>query len=329
MYKVIFVVIFICICGCAKTNEPVSPTLKWTKIASLPVTSLITSSNSVYVGCTDQTNGGEKPGLYTSDHLGDTWIGHIIPNSSNRVLSLAFSGPKLYVGTESKYINVTVGTLHGVHETSNDGLSWISRRTTLYPSSNIECIVTNGNDIFLGTDDKGVYYSNNSGNNWFPMNLGMPTSKIYSLSIIGNKIWAGTDKGIILSSDYGNTWSQQVNEEYHVYAIASSGNIVCAVGSNDTDSEVLYSSDGGLSWKNQKLPSNTGGVYSVVINNRTIYIGAENGMYISADNCTTWQNHKTGLDNGTRIQHISISNNYIYAGSYIYGLYRANLNDLK
>lgn len=312
--------------GCSKTTEPVAPTLKWSKIGSFPVTALVSSGNTVYVGCNDYNN-PDKAGLYISDYLGDTWVGHTIPNSSNGIISLSLYGKKLYAGTTSKFMNQTVGTLNGVFETSDDGLTWTARKTALYKSSDIQCIVNNGNDIFIGTDDKGVYYSYNSGENWIPMNYGLPTEKVNSLSIAGDKIWAGTDKGIILSNNYGKTWEFQVDEDYSIYTVASSGNLVCAGGTKN--GTVFYSTDSGTSWKEIKIPDANGGIYTIVIDNNKIYVGADGGFFISSDNCKTWQMQNTGFDYGTRIQNISISNNHIYAGSFIYGLYRADLSDLK
>ena len=56
----------------------------------------------------------------------------------------------------------------------------------------------------MGTWSKGVYYSVNNGANWTAVNDGLPAqnSDIYSISVNGNKLFAGT-------YDYG-VWSRPI-----------------------------------------------------------------------------------------------------------------------
>ena len=61
---------------------------------------------------------------------------------------------------------------------------------------NINCIASDGTNIFAGTNGQGVFLSSNNGSSWTAVNNGLPGwSPVYSLAISGSNIFAGTGGG--------------------------------------------------------------------------------------------------------------------------------------
>ena len=112
------------------------------------------------------------------------------------------------------------------------------------------------------------------------------------------------DQGVFLTRDGGNSWT-------HILSI----NHCLGVAFNRTKDEILvadrdnlagtasYSSDGGISWKTQRIESN-GGAYQVLcrpdgrafILSRSVTPLRESHIYESSDFGISWKKHLTGVD---------------------------------
>ncbi|HSZ57460.1 MAG TPA: autotransporter-associated beta strand repeat-containing protein, partial [Tepidisphaeraceae bacterium] len=166
----------------------------------------------------------------------------------------------------------------------------------------------NGNHLVYGTDR--VYQSLDGGNSWTPISTpgangwtANSTGTISNLAIAPsdpNTIYA-TDSGhIFVTTNDGATWVQRdsFSSPYAQIVVDPSNPQVAyvmswAFGTN----KVMRTSDGGATWENVSgnlpdLPT-----FTLAINQGTLYVGNDNGVWASTDDGTTWAPYATGLPN--------------------------------
>ena len=182
----------------------------WTSVNSglrdREVTSLAVSGNTIFAGT-------EANGVYFSTTIGTSWTqvnGFIIPYT----LSLAACGSNIFVGTYSGFFQVT-----------DTGTSWTVVNSGL--GNIISSFAVSESNIFAGTYGEGVFLSTDTGTSWTAVNSGLPEKTfIYSFTVSGNNIFAGTDSGVFLSTDNGANWtvfnSGLMNTEIHSLAVIDS-----------------------------------------------------------------------------------------------------------
>lgn len=73
---------------------------------------------------------------------------------------------------------------------------------------NITCIATNDSFVWSGTESSGIFrYNNLTPTQWEPINTGIKSFTIFSLTHNQSNLIATTDKGIYLSTNNGTTWA--------------------------------------------------------------------------------------------------------------------------
>lgn len=96
---------------------------------------------------------------------------------------------------------------------------------------------------------KGVYLSTNNGSNWGQPSLTDRT--VSSLTVCGSNVIAGTaEYGIYLSTNNGSTWTQTSYYYYDVPTLEVSGSYVFA---GTVTHGVLISTDCGVTWSQSTL----------------------------------------------------------------------------
>ncbi|MEI6090895.1 MAG: YCF48-related protein [bacterium] len=152
--------------------------------------------------------GHERKGVYVSTDEGDTWKEtEYMWNKS--VNALAFSGNRLYAGTEG-----------GIFLTTDDGENWSYKKTWL-AAQKIQCLTVNGTDLFAGSSDGGLILSTDNGDTWREINNGLSTKSITSIVVKGNYVFAATlGDGVYLSKDYGLNW-RAINSGFTYLFISS------------------------------------------------------------------------------------------------------------
>jgi len=139
--------------------------------------------NSDYYLASDQN------GLFKSSDGGNSWvsIGNGLPLS---IYSLLFRNNIFYAGTKN-----------GLYRSDDEGENW---NHLIGGSANIVTISESGDHICAGANDlRGIYYSTDGGNTWVQNLFYL---YFYSVTASGNYFLAGTDLGLIFSSDSGENW---------------------------------------------------------------------------------------------------------------------------
>ncbi len=183
------------------------------------------------------------------------------------------------------------------------------------------CPVTaNGNNIFAGTSyNYGLYKTTNNGLSWTLTPL---NQQVFSLAVNGINIFAGTGYGVYLSTNNGINWTQtSLNNQGAVNTFAVNGNNIFAATSLYSNNTFL-STNNGSTWTQLSLNRK---ILSLTVNGNNVFAGTDsNGVYRSTDNGTSWT--QTPLNN-RRVLSLAISGNNIFAGtSTSYGVYVSNDN---
>ncbi len=178
--------------------------------------------------------------------------------SGNYITSLAINGTNIYTGTTK-----------GIYLSIDSAKSWIALDTGL-TNTYINALATIFGYVYAGTNGGVFLYG--TGGCWYPWSIGITDTTITAITNIGSNIFAGTkNKGVFLSTDYGESWSA-VNTgltNMNIQTLKVRGTNIFA-GTNGGG--VFLSKDNGNSWN----PVNNGisnlNVWSMAFNDSSIYV---------------------------------------------------------
>jgi photosystem II stability/assembly factor-like uncharacterized protein len=115
----------------------------------------------------------------TDDGLSWEDVSSNFPNGKNNaVMSFAFDGSVVYVGTSRK----------GVMKSTNNGLSW-DTTSMRFSASDVSALVFSKPYLFV-SNDAGIFRSSDGGDSWTYVGRGCP-SACYSLVVYDTMIFAG------------------------------------------------------------------------------------------------------------------------------------------
>lgn len=204
----------------------------------------------------------------------------------------------------------------GMFQSTDNGASWSPLASTLDNGSGGHIpaydIIVSGGVIYVAAAD-GVHRSADGGASWTKSNNGLPATsatsyQVNSVAATSNAIFAAMDfdnnnndgGGIYKSIDGGQTWA--LASAGLPYAGTDSGfTKIVAVNNYVIASEFgsTYVSNNGTGWSLVSFPSiyNGGNFAMAVASWGTVYSDctANDGIYLSTTNGTSWQNSSTGL----------------------------------
>ncbi|MBO1350455.1 MAG: hypothetical protein EBE86_025155 [Hormoscilla sp. GUM202] len=159
---------------------------------------------------------GTEYGIYRSQDSGHTWV----EINKGKTKAANLTGTIVYTIVKNNN-SIFVGTDRGVFRSSKNGNTWeeweeindsgtpkkLADKTVyallLYNNSNLLAGTNLG--VFLSTNFSGI--ANNV--SWIAKNNNIGTVPIiYALTSIGNKIYAGTSKGVFLTEDVAENWTE-------------------------------------------------------------------------------------------------------------------------
>jgi len=135
---------------------------------------------------------------------------------------------------------------NGLYESDDFGKHW--RQLPQMPDSSPSGIIGmpgNSHGLYLWSLTSGFYNSIDDGQTWTPA-PGIQTG-IFSVTVLGNWIYACGDDGVYVSQDGGGHFTQVYTDAVLTSVVASPSNPQHAYGL--TGSHVLVTNDGGKTWQ--------------------------------------------------------------------------------
>ncbi len=222
----------------------------WKPVASWMGGEVATILPSSYFAVDPVVYVGTREGLYRSSDGGRQWQRLGADLITGAVHGLSWPGPSLFVATS-----------RGLFRSDDSGDRW-SPPTARLPDAPLLSLSLSryfGRDpvAFFGTDGVGLYRTRDGGESFEAVGgSDWVKRRVYSLFWWGTTLLAGTDAGLFLSHDAGESWELAAAEldGTQVYTIlvpaaeSQSGSDVLL----GTERGIFKSSDGALSWRHLK-----------------------------------------------------------------------------
>jgi hypothetical protein len=283
--------------------------------STVPITSLAVSGTTLL--------GTGFYGLFRSTDDGMTWTRISSGMPFGDISRLVTCGNTLYVGG------------NGLGVSTDNGDNWTAARDsglTIY----ISALTARGDTIFAGTNFYGIFRSSNKGMSWSAIDSGLPLDltlypTVYALAVLGNRIFAGTDRGVFVSTNSGASWaasnsglpSASAYNSYppYVSALGVIGTILLA----STNRGLYRSTDFGASWTATSLLREGSDVPSFAAIGTDFFAASEGGVFRSTDNGATWMPLSSGLTDD-RVSGITANGTSLYAKTVGGGVFRSTDN---
>ena len=256
---------------------------------------------------------GTNAGIFKSTDNGQTW-----KNVSNAfTLCFAAKGSEILAGTMDE----------GVVLSTDGGNTWLSRDSAF--TRMVRGIAVRDSEIYAGGD--GMFKSTDDGANWITIENGMQgyQSSINGIAVDGNKVFATTVTGLMLSTDEGESWTQIGGNDLSVETTNCIGiyDSTVIVG---TTGGTVRSTDGGHSWydDNSGFPKISGfytPVLSIAVDSFVFFVGTSSGVFASTDSGASWVQSLSG----NQVLSVAAKDTTIFAGTFGDGVFASTDNGAK
>lgn len=266
------------------------------------VYTLETNDTTIYAGTSN--------GVFSSTDFGANWVFRI---SFSNIESLFVKENFLFIGTSE-----------GVYS-FNCNTSFLNFTSTGLINDCTYSMAVDGNKIYAGTNQGGLYFSYDCGITWqiscvTPIMGNTMANNILSIAIKDTNIFIGTyDDGIFRSTNMSATWSNVNSDLNRVESIVIKGSDIFAASSNN----IFLSPDYGAQWLNVSNGLPPTSMQSLAVSDNNIFAGTyTDGVYLSSDNGTNWVAVNNGLPYGAEVTTIIKSDSIVLAGTYGDGIFR-------
>jgi len=178
----------------------------------------------------------------------------------------------------------------------------------------VKYFTRNGNFLFAGTTQSGVFRSVGNGDLWVIFNTNISGLQITGLTTVNNSTYLSVFGGGIFKSDSGNVFIN-INGNLNYYGVD------VLLVTNDytfvfTDNRKIYrTTDEGVSWQQITQLNAASKFTSAVYSGNDIYLGtAGTGIYKSEDGGNNWAQINSGLGN-LNVRILKVFQNRIFAGT--------------
>ncbi len=252
--------------------------------------------------------------MYKSTDGGNNWF---LSNSGlySTIICLLSSGNNLFAGSFG----------NGVFISTNNGNNWYQSNNGLPDSMFVNSFCSHNGYIFASADyqyyfPRGVFRSSNNGVNWEQTSLN--DKKINTFYSSGNKLFAGSDSGLYITTNNGINWSFAIYVS--VSAIAENNNLIF-IGTYGYG--IMMSPDGGFSWAPLLTGPPNQYINSLLSLNNCIIAGTTSGIYVSSNSGVSWVSKNQGLF-FQNVKKLFVYDNFIYAATTANGIYKRNKSEV-
>ena len=254
----------------------------------------------------------DRSGVLASEDGAATW------NTSNHGYSHRYVSSIL--ADKSDPDTLMVGVVNdrewgGVFTTRDSGQHWLQKSTGL-GGRDVFALEQASNGALVAGTNRGIFMLEHNGSQWRPINnivneKALPAksgrrkvmisaratsvldARVNDLELLPKRWYAATSVGLFTSSDQGKSWSGgPIMGKADFVGVKASGELLVAA----THTEVIYSSNGGNSWKQAPLSSYVTAIRDVTITpDQAILIATREGAFRSSDSGASWEHMVNGL----------------------------------
>jgi hypothetical protein len=135
------------------------------------------------------------------------------------------SGEWIYGTLQAHVTGLYLGTsAHGVFHSTNEGVAWTQAGNGL-PAEDVIALAALGDSLFAGVGFSGVYVLNlKNPTTWVPYNTGLTQFGSNSLSVVGNRLYAGLGLGFFARARGAAQWTEiNLGAQRQVYEVMAAG----------------------------------------------------------------------------------------------------------
>jgi predicted outer membrane repeat protein len=176
-------------------------------------------------------------------------------------------------------------------------------------SGNVEAILVDNNYAYVG--DGGAFYaSSDYGETWYVEGRGVNiyTTKIFAFASFANNLFAATNRGISISTNYGIDWD--MNGMYLGDKSIQDVKIIDNLIYVGTNNGIYISKTNFKVWSQLGLIDKF--VNCIYYNTNIIFVGTDNGLFKSSDKGLNWNNIDVGK-NSNVLSVIQLDSNLLIA----------------
>lgn len=293
------------------------------------------------------TSGG---GIFRSTDRGDTWAPvntglRFEPGEGLSIRAFAHNRGLIYAGAPD-----------ALYASTDGGDTWYQVPIFGERFVSVSDIMFIGARVYIGTLNKGVWYSDDNGESWQPV-----------IVTIGDHMYTASVDGWVLYSDDGDLWRpvppnerleamlirelssigttliagtqnavfrQRTNEDaltainddsvvQRINAFAVMDNLLYASGSMGKNSGLFRSDDEGDSWVDIATEEITRTVETIAVHGTRLYVGTSgSGVFRSDDNGDSWTAINNGLTHRTVSALLAVNEDTVFAGTRGGGVFR-------
>ncbi len=202
------------------------------------------------------------------------------------------------------------------------------QKTNGPPGGAANCMASDGNRVFSGFENGGVFISFNNGITWTKASEGIENDGVYGLAIGDSFVYAATSSGLYKSGDNGGSWIPMLSLQYGFFtAVAVNGNDIYATPSSifgSPSASGIYSShDKGHTWIHALTNEY---INCILIADSLIYAGAQSSGFVSNNGGLSWTTINNGLP-GSPFKSMVRSGSKIFAAMLGYGVFSLTMGD--
>lgn len=251
--------------SCSNSNGvyiSVNNGLQWLErnsgITNLTVKSITNDGTNIYAAT-------EGSGIFKTSNQGDKWDVKNNGLGNNSVYAMTYANNNVYAVTDES----------GIYYSSDKGGTWNSMNNGDIIGMILYTITVDGNNVYVGAQDGHIYKTNDNGTNWLDIKNNPLVFSVKSIGISGNKIFAGTSKGVFLTTDNGGTWVERNTglKNQDITDIKFNNNLTYV---STRGGGIYISNNDGLVWFdiNDNLPDIN--ATAITFDNQYIYAGSQN-----------------------------------------------------
>lgn len=213
--------------------------------------------------------------------------------TQDQMINEAISG--IFPGSTGAYIS-SMGV--GFYREIAGADVWVAGHNAL-PDKSVRYLLEAPDNTLFVVCNSGIYKTDNGGKKWKKVFSG---EDVFGLASAGERLFAGAGRGLLCSTDNGETWEFVLREGNPVIQVQPAGNgiiVICNVKNgtpwrtgimDGSHNQMMFSADAGKTWQDlgQNLPQDSN-IRSVTSWGKYLYCSLESGVFRSGDQGATWQ----------------------------------------